>query len=100
MNPTELVDPNVPIKTKLIAWIVDQGVATVLLFFIAWQIPHAVEHVNQGYEKNAVHLKVAANVYEANTQRILDALVANQRLILELAQNQKVFNEKLKARDD
>ena len=73
MAADKILDPDTPLRAKVVAWLVDQGVSTVLLFSISATlvyaamegVPYVLEQINEGYHHNAAELKEVAESFNA-----------------------------------
>ncbi len=81
-------NPEVPIRDKVAAWLLQQGATTVLLFAIAWGVYAKSEAIltrfESGYERNAVDLRKAAEMYEKTIDNAIQQWKDDRRILIEV----------------
>ena len=88
MPPGDLADPNISWKVKAAHWIFNQGPSTILLILILYgihiNVPTALKQINQGYEANAVKLERSAELYEKNTNQLMEHIIKDRDFLKDL----------------
>lgn len=83
LGPEQILDPTIPAKAKFVSWVVNQGVTVVLLFAILIGVyikaPEMLEQMQAGYDRNASELFKASQLYEGNTDRLLQVIESHAK---------------------
>lgn len=94
LAPESLFDETISLKKKLVAWAINQGVATVLLVMILFGIydstPKVIEQIQQGYTTNAQQLERVIDMNNRQLERVMNSVETDRKTLIEML---KTFRE-------
>lgn len=83
-----IMNPEVPIRDKVIAWLVNQGATTVLLFAIFWggyqKAELVIDRFEQGYTRNAQDLAIAAKQHDDTVDKLIAQWKDDRKLLIDI----------------
>lgn len=99
LSPRDILDPNVDWKSKAASWLVQQGVATVLLFCILAGVyagrKDVIVQIQEGYNQNAADLKEAVRamsdqgkLMDKQFDRVVNQAEKREQLLIEVLRKQ------------
>jgi len=88
LDARNITNTDVPIRDKIAAWLIQQGVSTVLLFAITWGVYAKSEAIvgrfEAGYNRNAIELLRAAQSYEKTIDHAILQWKEDRRILIEV----------------
>lgn len=88
LDARNIRNPDVPLRDKVIAWMMQQGVSTILLFAIAYGVYAKSEAIlmrfEDGYERNALELQRAAQSYEKTIEHAIMQWKEDRMILIEV----------------
>lgn len=88
LDARNIRNSDVPIRDKVVAWLIQQGATTVLLFAIAYGVFAKSEAIlgrfESGYERNAAELQKAAQSYENTIETAIMQWKEDRRILIEV----------------
>lgn len=94
LDARNIRNADVPIRDKVAAWLIQQGVSTVLLFAIAYGVYAKTEVIlgrfESGYERNALELQRAAQSYEKTIETAIMQWKEDRRILIEVLRKDHV----------
>lgn len=88
LDARNLRNVDVPIRDKVVAWLIQQGVSTVLLFAITYGVYAKTEVIlgrfESGYQRNAQELQRAAQSYEKTIEQAIMQWKEDRRILIEV----------------
>ena len=99
LSPRDILDPNVDWRSKAASWMVQQGVATVLLFCILAGVyagrKDVIVQIQEGYNHNALDLKEAVKamseqgkLMDKQFDRFVNQSEKREQLLIEVLRSQ------------
>lgn len=103
LSPRDILDPNVDWKSKAASWLVQQGVATVLLFSILAGVyagrKDVILQIQEGYNRNAADLKEAVQamsdqgkIMDKQFDRVVNQSEKREQLLIDVLRKQGAHN--------
>lgn len=94
LDARNIRNSDVPIRDKVVAWLIQQGATTVLLFAIAYGVYAKSEAIlgrfESGYERNAAELQKAAQSYEKTIETAIMQWKEDRRILIEVLRKDHV----------
>ena len=100
LSAESIMNPEVPVRDKIIAWLVNQGAPTVLLFGIFWggyqKMDRVIDRFEQGYTRNAEDLAKVSKQHDDTVEKLISQWKDDRKILIEILRGNTVAAEATK----